>query len=443
MSDDRPRIHWISPLPPAETDIAHYTRRILSELAERADLTLWTDAESWDAGLDAICPVRHLNPQRIVPGQMRPNGARGDRPGTVFINIGNAWCFHAGLLALARRMPSVIVLHDLAVQEMVCDAVRNGLLAREDYLASMQHWYGEEGRNAAQEVLGDRQSAVDLGQRFPGFELTMENAAAVLTHTQAAAQAVAARGFLPAYRLDLPFRATGPTYSGRAMQGPLRLVQFGHIGPNRRLEQVLEALAGMGPGFDFVLDIVGKLWNPELIEARCSELGIARKVRRHGYVPEAELDALLGRAHLVFNLRHPTMGEASGSQLRIWNAAAASVVTDQGWYQNLPKDTVAHIPLDGEIPALQELLARLEKDRNFGQALGLAGRKRLIERHSPAQYADGIVDVANAFERDVRDAFFADSARWLLSEGPSETPELSDRSQRLPSLKQDRLAQLF
>jgi len=103
----------------------------------------------------------------------------------------------------------------------------------------------------------------------------------------------------------------------------------------------------------------------------------------------------------------------------------------------------AYIPLDGEIPALQELLARLEKDRNFGQALGLAGRKRLIERHSPAQYADGIVDVANAFERDVRDAFFADSARWLLSEGPSETPELSDRSQRLPSLKQDRLAQLF
>src|SRR6056297_4120661 len=129
MSGDRPRIHWVSPLPPAETDIAHYTRRILPELAERADLTLWTDAESWDAGLDAICPVRHLNPQRIVPGQMRPNGARGDRPGTVFINIGNAWCFHAGLLALARRMPSVIVLHDLAVQEMVCDAVRNVLLA--------------------------------------------------------------------------------------------------------------------------------------------------------------------------------------------------------------------------------------------------------------------------------------------------------------------------
>ncbi|WP_104019674.1 glycosyltransferase family protein [Roseovarius nitratireducens] len=421
MPGDRPRIHWVSPLPPAETDIAHYTLRILPELAERADLTLWTDAETWDAGLETFCPVRHLDPHRIVPGQMRPTGSHGDRPGTVFINIGNAWCFHAGLLALARRMPSVIVLHDLALQEMFCDAVHHGLLVRDSYLTSMQHWYGEDGWNAAQQVLGGTQSAVELGQRFPGFELTMENAAAVLTHTPAASQAVAARGFLPAYRLDLPFRVTGPAYSDRSMQGPLRLVQFGHIGPNRRLEQVLEALADMGPDFDFVLDIAGKLWNPELIDARCEALGISGKVRRHGYVLEAELDALLGRAHLVFNLRHPTMGEASGSQLRIWNAAAASVVTDQGWYHDLPEDAVFRVPVDDDVAALRTLLERLDKDRTIGQSLGAAGYARLVERHGPAQYADGIAEVARAFEADTREAVLAHAARRLLSRGAEDT----------------------
>lgn len=421
MPDQRPRIHWVSPLPPAETDIAHYTRRILPELAERADLTLWTDAETWDAGLESVCPVRHLDPHRVLPGQMRPAGSHGDRPGTVFINIGNAWCFHAGLLALARRIPSVIVLHDLALQEMFCDAVHHGLLARDGYLASMRRWYGEDGWNAAQQVLRGRQSAVELGQRFPGFELTMENAAAVLTHTPAASQAVAASGLLPAYRLDLPFRATGPAPGGRFMQGPLRLVQFGHIGPNRRLEQVLEALADMGPGFDFVLDIAGKVWNPDLIDARCEALGIAGKVRRHGYVPEAELDALLGRAHLVFNLRHPTMGEASGSQLRIWNAAAASVVTDQGWYHHLPEDTVFRVPVEGEVAALRTLLERLDKDRTIGQSLGAAGYARLVEHHGPAEYADGIVEVARASESDTRDAVLARAARRLLSRSPEHT----------------------
>jgi len=246
----------------------------------------------------------------------------------------------------------------------------------------------------------------------------MENAGAVLTHTHAAAQAVAARGILPAYRLDLPFRATGAARSDRSMQGPLRLVQFGHIGPNRRLEQVLEALAGMGPDFDFVLDIAGKIWNPDLIDARCNALGIAGKVRRHGYIPEADLDFLLSRAHLVFNLRHPTMGEASGSQLRIWNAAAASVVTDQGWYHHLPEDTVFRMPVDDDVTGLRTLLERLDKDRSIGQALGAAGYERLVERHGPADYADGIVDVARAFESDIRDAFLASAARRLLSRSP-------------------------
>jgi len=443
MSEHRPRIHWVSPLPPAETDIAHYTRRILPELSERAEVTLWTDATTWDKDLEKFCQVRSMVPGEVLPKQMRSLRGPGDRPGTVFINIGNSWVFHAGLLHLAHRMPSVVVLHDLAIQEMCLDAVHNSLLARQTYLDAMRRWYGEAGHAAAKAALAGRVSARDLIQAYPGFEIAMDKAAAVLTHTSMASDAVAGRGYIPAYQLDLPFRANDMASATRSTTGPLRFVQFGHIGTNRRLEQVLEALAGMGPGFDFVFDVVGKVWNPEFIKARCREFGLSEKVHLHGYVPERELDALIAQAHLVFNLRHPTMGEASGSQLRIWNAAAASVVTDQGWYQNLPKDTVAHIPLDGEIPALQELLARLERDRNFGQALGLAGRKRLIERHSPAQYADGIVDVANAFERDVRDAFFADSARWLLSEGPSETPELSDRSQRLPSLKQDRLAQLF
>jgi glycosyltransferase involved in cell wall biosynthesis len=455
MPDRRPRIHWVSPLPPAETDIAHYTRRILPELAERADVTLWTDATTWDRELESFCQVRSMDPEKIRPRQMRSfdgsgdrSGNRsGDRPGTVFINMGNSWAFHAGLLALAHRIPSVVVLHDLAIQEMCLDSVHNSLLDRQRYLEAMYRWYGEAGWRAAQDALKGRLPVTKLGQTYPGFEVAVDNAVAVLTHTAAASDAVAARGYIPAYQLDLPFRARHEARPVRAEAGPLRFVQFGHIGPNRRLEQVLEALAGMGPGFDFVFDIVGKVWNRELIETRCQKLGLSGKVHLHGYVPEPDLDALIAQAHLVFNLRHPTMGEASGSQLRIWDAAAASVVTDHGWYQTLPKGTVIHIPLEGETDALQKLFMRLKEDRSFGQELGLAGRQRLVERHNPALYADGIVEVANAFETDARDALFANSARRLLSESPdtSDTSGTSDASEapRLSALIHDRLAQLF
>lgn len=417
MSHHRPRIHWVSPLPHAETDIAHYTKRFLPELADRANVTLWTEDKTWDKDLKQICPVRHLNPKSIFPDEICAFDSFGEKPGTLFVNIGNSWVFHANLLTLIQRMPSVVVLHDLAIQEMFLDAIHNDLWDRQAYLNSMLHWYGEEGLMAAQDALAGTISGSELAQTFPGFELVMENAAAVLTHTPAAFEAVAARKYIPAYNLELPFPVTGNANSTRSITGPLRLVQFGYIGPNRRLEEILEALAEMGDNFDFVLDVAGKIWNPNLILNKREALGLMDKVRLHGFLPEPDLDALIGQAHLVFNLRHPTMGEASGSQLRIWNTATASVVTDQGWYHHLPKDCVFHISLEEEKADLKDLLRRLSEDRKLGQSIGLAGHEYFRNHHSPASYAHGIVEIANAFEKDVRDALFASSARRLLAQG--------------------------
>lgn len=418
MPDTRPIIHWVSPLPPAETDIAHYTRRILPALSERADLTLWTDSTTWDKELEQFCLVRSLNPLQVLPRDMKAFEPCGNRPGTLFINMGNAWMFHAGLLILAQRMPSVIVMHELSVQEMFLEAIQKKILRKAEYLSAMHRWYGQKGRIAATRALNGTMSATQLGQDFPGFELAVEQATAVLTHTPAVSKAVANRGSMPAFQLNLPFQASESGRKRQAMMGPLRLVQFGHIGPNRRLEQILDALAAMGPDFDFVLDIAGNVWKPDLIKRKCDALGISAKVRLHGYVPEPHLDALIAQAHLVFNLRHPTMGEASGSQLRIWNAAAASVVSDQGWYAELPRNTVFHIPLDEEIIAMRDLLHRIDKDRSLGQSIGQAGRRHLIAHHNPEQYADGIVEVANSSERDARDTLFANSARRFLSQSP-------------------------
>jgi len=416
----RPRLHWVCPLPPAETDIAHYTRRILPELTQRADVTLWTDARDWDAELERFCLVRYLDPAHALPRMMQTPGAGPDRPGTLFIHIGNAWVFHAGLLALARRMHSVVVLHDLNIQEMLFDAMWNDRLDSDLYRHAMRAWYGAGIDERIDAVFAGRQTPGGLGHDHPGFELATAHAAAVLTHTRDGFEAVSRRGHVPVYRLDLPFRAPGTATPVRAEDGPLRLLQFGYIGPNRRLLQVLEAVAGLAGEIDFVFDIVGKLWDPESVDRQCRALGISDRVRLHGYLPEADLDRLLARVHLVFNLRHPTMGEASGSQLRIWDAAAASAVTDQGWYGDLPRASVFHIPHDAERAALEGLLRQLAGDRRIGQTRGRIGHEHLRAHHDPGGYADGIAEIAAVFERDARDALVARAACGLLRRRPQQ-----------------------
>ena len=403
----RPRVHWVSPLPPAETDIAHYTARILPELAEETDLTLWTDAPKWDRKLERHAPVRRLDPDRVRPRDFAGNGRDDARPEAIFVHIGNSWVFHAGLLRLVRRVPAIVVLHDLAIQELCLDALRNGLLPASTYAAEMARWYGQAGAEFAPRVLDGRMHPRALSAAAPGFEIALDRAVSVLTHTDLAFEWVAGRRSHPAYRLDLPFRAAPALPAQPPRTGPLRLVQFGYIGPNRRLMEVLDVLGRLRDEIDFTLDVMGKVWDERVVADRAARLGIAGRVKVHGFVSESALDQRLRSADLVFNLRWPTMGEASGSQLRIWNAGAPSVVTDAGWYAELDDSTVFKAGVETEAEDLAALLRRLHADRGLGAARAAAGRARLEERHAPRLYARAIAEIARRSPADQRAATLA------------------------------------
>lgn len=411
MTEGPVRIHWVSPLPPQQTDIAHYTKRVLPAFAQRAEIVLWTDTPGWDRELEDFATVRLFDPEAALPMDMRGFGA--EATDVVFHHIGNSWVFHAGILKLAHRVPGIVVLHDLAIQEFLRDLIHNGLLDPELYHQAMTRHHGEAGTGAAHSILEHGPMPEQL-DRMPMFQFTLSNASSALCHTPAGFEQVAATGLLPIYHADLPFAPGEIADAARDPDGPLRLVQFGHIGPNRRLEPILEALAQVRGTVDFHFDIFGKVWDEAYIGERAASLGIADRVHFRGFAPEAELDEAIRAAHLVFNLRFPTMGEASGSQLRIWNAAAAAVVTDLGWYAAMPDDTVLKIPLEREIPALKETLRRLNDDRSIGTSIGESGRKRLLSHHTPERYADAILQIARGSEVDARQHLLLRSATAAL-----------------------------
>ncbi|MEP2987053.1 MAG: glycosyltransferase family 1 protein [Sulfitobacter sp.] len=388
-------IHWVSPLPPAETDIAHYTARILPALAALAEVVLWTNALEWDLSLERYCTVKHFDPDTILPREFTA-ARRGTGPEVIFVHIGNSWVYHAGFLRLAQRIPSIVVLHDLAIQELMIEAVEYNEWDAPSYLAGMKKWYGPEGMEVGKACLVKEEKGAEICGRMPGFELVMDKALAVLVHTGPAQKTVQARlPDLPCHLLPLPFEIGASPARSQVSSGPLRLLQFGWIGPNRRLEQVLEALAKMPAGFDFRLDVMGKIWNPELIQAKLAQLGLVDRVYLHGFVAEPVLEEALRQADLVLNLRHPSMGEASGSQLRIWNAGAPAAVTRKAWYAELPDNVAYFIDLEDEVAQLHSLFETLAADRSSGLEVGAAGRAYFEAHHDPASYAEEIIKIAS------------------------------------------------
>jgi glycosyltransferase involved in cell wall biosynthesis len=368
----------------------------------KAEVILWTDAREWDLTLERFCTVKHFDPDTVLPRDFTA-ARRGTGPEMLFVHIGNSWVYHAGLMRLAQRIPSIVVLHDLAIQELMLEAVAYDEWDASAYLAGMEKWYGAEGVKVGQACLDKTEKGSAISSQMPGFELVLEKARAVLTHTDVACDAVWARlPHLPCFLLPLPFVVgLQPTFE-RAVDGPLRLLQFGWIGPNRRLEQVLETLAQMPADFSYRLDVMGKIWNPDVIHTKVADLGLGAQVHLHGYVPEVVLEDALRQAHLVLNLRHPSMGEASGSQLRIWNAGATAAVTREGWYAGLPEDVAYLIDLEDETAQLHRLFSKLAADRSLGQTVGSAGRAYFETHHAPETYVQEVIKLAEETSLNAR-----------------------------------------
>lgn len=394
-------IHWFSPLPPARTDIAEYTRRILPALSREAKVILWTDQTYWEHELETYAEVRAFDPNTFSPQHIADVRRALDVPShitdSIFINIGNNCLFHAGLLTVAQRVPSVIILHDLILQEMLLDSVHQGKLDSGGYLSAIEEFYGTAVCSLAKEALAGQPGARTAMLAFPGLELVTSAALGIISHSATAHQFFHHKPPVDPLILNLPFPSRDTATARRLKSGPLRLVQFGHIGPNRRAIEILDALGSLRDGIEFRLDIVGQVWDKDLLKKKIKTCGLQGLVHLHGYLPENRLDKLISNAHLVFNLRYPTMGEASGSQLRIWSHGSCSVVSDLGWYASLPDNTVLKCPIEpsAEKDSLHRLLRDLGHDRGKLKSLGEAGLERLRTWHNPEGYADEIYRVCD------------------------------------------------
>jgi len=398
------KLNWFSPVPPAHTAIAHYTAHVLPALAQRAAVTVWTDQTECDAAIEGVVPVQRYHPERILWAEL--NYAQMN-----VYHIGNNPLFHDSIWDVSRRQPGIVVLHDLRLQHFFAALYRNRG-DRQGYLAAVRRFYGADGEGAAAQSWDGAVAIEYMAEHYPLTPLAVEGALGVLVHTREAFAVLQEAQRQPVAYAPLPYAATVRTRlpAVRRTEPPYHIVTFGHIGPNRRLDVVLRALAEFPDRRSFRLDVYGRLWNVEAVRAQLRSLGIAPMVALHGFVPQAQLNRALVGADLAINLRDPTMGEASFSQLQIWDHALPSLVTRAGWYASLSENAVAFVRPGHESLDIQaHLRAFLANPLRFA-AMGAAGRRILEEEHTPQAYAQAMVDLAADAER-----FRPRGAAWTLA----------------------------
>ena len=385
------RLNWFSPLRPAKTEIARYTSELLPDVCALADVTLWTTQAKWDP-CPAQAPIQRYRVDRIPWLQINAADI------SIF-HMGNNPEFHADIWQVARRQPGMVVLHDTSLHHFFDGIYRRSLRDPDRYVEAMRRYYGHEGAQAALRNLASKGRETDrMAVTYPLTAHALEDARAVLVHTEQAREFLRTVLSVPVRYVPLPFSPREPANVAAASSWqappPYRLVLFGYLGSNRRVAVILDALAAMPEREKLSLDIYGMLGDESKIRKQIKSLGL-RNVSIHGFVSDHELERALSSAHMAINLRNPTMGEASASQLRIWSHALPSLVSEVGWYASLPRDTVRMVRTgEHEIADIQRHLRDFLEHPDEFKRMGEKGLTRLHAVHSSKACARAIVELA-------------------------------------------------
>ena len=334
MADDASpgvRIAIVSPWPPAHTGIADFVRDLAIGMAESgSDVVVFTNTVDPDscAGVEVVAVPDNWDGKPLAAFEFR------------LYEMGNNVPFHGWMLRPMLAYPGVVHLHDMVLHHLFA-----GLTCAHgnwtDYLGAIVEWYGEaagheaEGwRTGAAKPVWDTPSVV----KMPLFEVFVQDAEAVIVHSRFAALRLANQ--VP----RLPVRQVDQTYRHvplRRRQALKRIGVFGGVDRHKKVDWIIEAFAYLGSalqGMEVV--VVGALnaWSEPLVEkARKLEHGSIEFV---GRIDEERFLAELDRADLCISLRYPTMGETSAIVMRALQMGLPTIVSDTGWYSELPPEVL-------------------------------------------------------------------------------------------------------
>ena len=185
-------------------------------------------------------------------------------------HIGNNPSFHGPIWQVSRQHPGLVILHDLRLQHFFAGLYLGQWSDPSGYLTQMELHYGWVGRQDAESFLIGLHTTEYMAEHYPLTSLGIGYALGVLVHTWESFDVLKQENRWPVAYAPLPYAISSHTQlnwskaeTAQYDSIPYRLIVFGHIGPNRCLEVLLQALAEFPAREQFYLDIYGQLWDRE------------------------------------------------------------------------------------------------------------------------------------------------------------------------------------
>jgi len=417
----RPKLAYVSPLPPLRSGISDYSAELLPELSRLYDIDVIVAQDQVDTPwIRANCALRSVD-------WFRKNAGRYDR---VLYHFGNS-AFHQHMFDLLDEIPGIVMLHDFflsgVVAHMEVTGYRPACWARQLYEG---HGYG---------AIAHRFRAADTADvvwAYPCNAAVLRGALGVLVHSEYSRR-LAADWYGPTAAQDwhvvpllrvaepAPQRATARTALSLA-EDDFVVCSFGLLGPSKLNDRLLAAWlnSALAANPRCVLVFVGEnqpnAYGQELVAAIRSS-GLGARIRITGWTDTATFRRYLAAADVGVQLRSKSRGETSSAVLDCMNYGLPVIVNANGSMGDLPGEGVWMLPdlfEDAELTTALESLWRAPVRR---QQLGARARQIILDDHAPRKCALGYAHaIETAYQRAASNCNAMTAAVGQLDHAPQD-----------------------
>lgn len=384
----RPKLAYISPLPPEKSGISDYSAELLPQLARHYDIeVIVAQPEVSDPWIRACLPIRSV--EYFVQ--------HADHYDRVLYHFGNSQ-FHQHMFDLLDRFPGVVVLHDFFLSGIKAHLELNGYVTG----AWVQELYKSHGYVAVWESFhAENKSNVIF--KYPCNFSVIQQAIGVIVHSTyslSLAQEWYGNGLAEDWSviplLRVPARVSDPMITRKKLgvaPNDFIVCSFGMLGPIKQNHRLLRAWLSSSLAQDphcrliFVGENDSGVYGQRLLNT-IRQRHLKDRISITGWADSDTYRDYLTVADVAVQLRKHSRGESSAAILDSMNHALPTIVNASGSLAELPKDAVWMLPDEFEDTELIVALETLWKDPERRHALGLRARKEISTRHAPRACAE-------------------------------------------------------
>jgi glycosyltransferase involved in cell wall biosynthesis len=402
FADKRPRLAFISPLPPEKTGIAAYSAMLLPELARYYEIEVVTDQPVVeDAWIQANFPIRSV-------AWFKENHQRYAR---CLYQVGNS-AFHQHMFELLQAFPGVMTLHDFYLVNVKGHMDVMGY--KPDVLA--QSLYASHGYQALH-LLGHA-DYTSVMKAYPANKRVLDCARGVVVHSHFSkelAQQWYGDGYPEQWEV-IPLVRESKSGKRRlearqqlgVSDDDIIICSFGILSPSKLNQRLLSAWLGHPLSANphcklvFVGELIGMTHAPA-IQQMIRESHAKARIHITGFASQADYDNWLAAADVAVQLRTDTRGETSAAILDCLVNGLPTIFNAHGSAAEIPDELAIKLPDVFEDAELAAALAQVLEDKALQRGIAEAGKAYLQRHHAPAN--------VGAMYRDALEGFYAHDPR--------------------------------